>query len=104
MNKYIKILALTAVTSATTFLLFQKVLANKNEIKVTPQIEVTQKHNDVAENRIPFPRPILTEEWLPDTQVAYGAAQYEHCNSCKMGAFLKNQNGEEACTYCSKTK
>jgi hypothetical protein len=103
MKKYIKILALTSITSAVTFLVFQKVLANKNEIKITPAVEVTNKHNDIAKNGLYCPRTISPEEPI-GAQSTSDIAEYEHCTSCKMGVFFKDENGTPACSYCSTIK
>lgn len=103
MKKYIKILALTSITSAVAFLVFQKVWANKNDIKINPAVEVVNKHNDIAKNGLYCPRTISTDEPL-GFQAIPEPAEYEHCSNCKMGVFFKDENGIPSCSYCSSIK
>ncbi len=104
MKKYIKLAALTLVTSAITFLIFEKVLANKNDIKIQPAFEATKKYNNFVQNGLSCPRTISPDEPLSTVNEQSESSEYEHCSSCKMGVFFKSEEGGLACSYCSLTK
>jgi hypothetical protein len=101
MKNYIKTIAIVAATSTITFLLFQKVLANKNDIKINPAVEVINKHGSTVQNGTFCPRTVLGEMY--DKQSA-SEEIYFHCKSCEIGAFLLQKDGSTRCSYCSIDK
>lgn len=103
MNKYIKITFITTLISGLAFLLIQKAVADKNEIKIEPAIEVKNKYSDFAKNGSFCPRTISSEEPIL-TSDSNEFSEYEHCPSCKMGVFFKNEKESLTCSYCLVSK
>lgn len=101
MKNYIKTFAIVTLASSITFLFFQKVLANKNEIKINPPVEVLNKHNTTVQNGTFCPRETMLE--LYDKQSS-SEEIYQHCKVCEIGAFLKREDGNIYCSHCSITK
>lgn len=105
MKTYIKVIAVTTLASAISFLIFQKVLASKNETKInipTSPAEVSKKYNSFAKNQILCPRANDLES-LFDEQSS-NQEIYQHCKICQMGALLKDKDNNVSCSYCSSSK
>lgn len=99
--KYTLTFVAAAAAIATTFGIE---LAKKPTPEPTPQPQIVEPKLYTTTFRIEATCPASTAVALANVVNSEEGAAAVHCVDCHMGVYAPNEDGKEACSYCSKLR